>query len=83
VTADTEALHAELIEWVRSWHEDESTAEVDLDTPLLANGLLDSMGMVAFVSHLEERTDKSFDFSTYMPGPTASIRTLLDHCLGR
>ncbi|SCL31001.1 phosphopantetheine-binding protein [Micromonospora inyonensis] len=83
MSVDVAALQKEAVEWVREWNEDDLPVDLDVDTPLLAKGLLDSMGMVAFVSFLEERFDLRFDFTSFVPGPNASIRTLLDHCLGR
>ncbi|MET8042627.1 hypothetical protein ABZU25_17435 [Micromonospora sp. NPDC005215] len=81
MTVEANPLHDDLIAWVREWNEGDDTVEFDVDTPLLANGVLDSMGLVAFISHLEKRTSTRFDYGTFVPGPSSTIRTLLRHCL--
>jgi hypothetical protein len=36
---------------------------------------------VGLISHLEERTDREFDYSTFDPGNGVSVRGLVGHCL--
>jgi acyl carrier protein len=78
---DTTALHQELIEWIEDWNDGEAAVTVTADTPLLTTGLLDSMGMVAYLSFLEDRTGRSFDLMTFTAGRSATIRDTVDHCL--
>lgn len=77
---DPAKLEQDLIEWVTEWI-DETEVEIEADTDLLGTGLLDSMGMVGMVVYLEDRADAEFDFSTFDPGESASIRGLIQHCL--
>lgn len=51
------------------------------DTPLLTTGLLDSMGMVAYLSFLEDRTGRKFNLMTFNAGRAATIRQTVEHCL--
>jgi acyl carrier protein len=74
-------MEKNLIEWVLDWNEGESSTEVNADTDLLASGLLDSMGLVGIVTYLEEQAGSEFDFSTFDPSESASVRSLIRHCL--
>jgi acyl carrier protein len=78
---DLAALERELLDWVADWTEDEAPGELDADTDLGDSGLLDSMGLVALISHLEEQTGRSFNFGTFAAGRGTSVRALISHCL--
>ncbi|MEO3780197.1 hypothetical protein ABGB16_25930 [Micromonospora sp. B11E3] len=78
---DTAALHQELIEWIENWNDGEAKVAVTADTPLLTTGLLDSMGMVAYLSFLEDRTGRRFDLMNFTAGRSATIRQTVEHCL--
>lgn len=78
---DTATLHQELVEWIEKWNEGETDRPVTVDTPLLTTGLLDSMGMVAYLSFLEDRTGRKFDMMSFPGGRTATIRQTVQHCL--
>ncbi|MCI4066849.1 hypothetical protein MRQ36_31520 [Micromonospora sp. R77] len=80
---DTEKLHQELIEWIENWSDGETGVAVTADTPLLATGLLDSMGMVAYLSFLEDRTGRRFDLMGFTGGRSATIRQTVEHVLKR
>jgi acyl carrier protein len=76
---DTTTLHQELVDWVVNWNE--TDAAITADTPLVSSGLLDSMGLVAYVSFLEDRTGRAFDMMTFGSPRSATIRSTVQHCL--
>lgn len=82
MTADITALEKSLVEWVVDWIDDEDDVDIDADTHLLSTGIIDSMGLVGLVTYLEEEASAEFDFSTFDAGEDASIRSLIQHCLG-
>jgi acyl carrier protein len=78
---DLAALEQNLLGWVTEWTEGDSSGELDPDANLGGSGLLDSMGLVALISYLEEQTGRSFNFGTFDAQRGTSVRALIDHCL--
>lgn len=80
--ADAAVLEKDLLDWVREWtEEDQPEAEIDAETDLSHSGLLDSMGLVALISYLEDQSERTFDFRTFDADSVASVRNLVRHCL--
>jgi acyl carrier protein len=50
---------------------------VDSDTPLLAEGLVDSMGLVLLAAFVEQRFGVRIDDADMRAGPLESIRDIL------
>ena len=78
---DNTGLEQDLLAWVADWTETEPAGALDPDTNLAGSGLLDSMGLVALISHLEEQTGTSFNFGTFDARRGTSVRALISHCL--
>lgn len=70
----TEGKIKELIEknltWSGSW------SEVDEDYPLLAKGVIDSLGMLKLVSLIEEEYDVEIDDDDIVPDNWRTIRDI-------
>lgn len=73
-------LERELLDWVADWSEQEPGGALGPDTDLLGSGLLDSMGLVALIAFLEDRTGAGFDYGQFDPGAAASVRSLVEYC---
>lgn len=78
---DLAALEKNLLDWVRDWTEEGAAQEAGPDTDLAGTGLLDSMGLVALISYLEDETGATFDFGTFDADAGTSVRALIRHCL--
>jgi acyl carrier protein len=78
---DLAALERSLIDWVRDWTESDADTVIGPETDLAGTALLDSMGLVALISYLEDETGRTFDFATLAYGSAMSVRGLIRHCL--
>jgi acyl carrier protein len=67
-----------LLDFVRHYFAAGRDAPVTLDTPLLSEGLLDSMGITLLASFVEEQFGVPFDGTELRIGRRESIRDLLD-----
>lgn len=76
-------LEQELLAWIADWTEGEGAAVPGPETDLVAGGLLDSMGLVAMIAVLEERTGVTFDFESFDPTAQVTVRGLVALCLER
>jgi acyl carrier protein len=83
VSTDTDlaVLEQSLVDWVRDWTEEDRDAAIDPDTDLAGTALLDSMGLVALISYLEDQTERTFNFGTFAHSSEISVRSLIRHCL--
>ena len=70
----TEAKIKELIQGNLTWNG--SWSEVDDDYPLLAKGVIDSLGMLKLVSLIEEEYDVEIDDDDIVPGHWRTIRDI-------
>ncbi len=70
------ALEDELLAWIADWTEGEGAAPGP-ETDLMTSGLLDSMGLVAMIAFLEERTGVKFDFESFDPTAHVTVRALV------
>ena len=66
-----------LLDFVRRYFAVGREAPVTLDTPLLSEGLLDSMGLTLLASFVEEQFGVPFDGTELRAGRHESIRDLL------
>ncbi|MBR7835531.1 acyl carrier protein [Actinospica durhamensis] len=71
------ALEDELLAWIADWTEGEGGGAPGPETDLMAGGLLDSMGLVAMIAFLEERTGVKFDFESFDPTAHVTVRALV------
>jgi acyl carrier protein len=78
---DLTTLEKDLLDWVRDWSEGGEAQEAGPDTDLARSGLLDSMGLVALISYLEDETGATFDFGTFDADTGTSVRALISHCI--
>lgn len=70
----TEAKIKELIQGNLTWNG--SWSEVDEDYPLLAKGVIDSLGMLKLVSLIEEEYDVEIDDDDIVPDHWRTIRDI-------
>ena len=70
----TEAKIKELIQGNLTWNG--SWSEVDEDYPLLAKGVIDSLGMLKLVSLIEEEYDVEIDDDDIVPDNWRTIRDI-------
>lgn len=70
----TEAKIKELIQGNLTWNG--SWSDVDEDYPLLAKGVIDSLGMLKLVSLLEEEYDVEIDDDDIVPDNWRTIRDI-------
>ena len=70
----TEAKIKELIQGNLTWNG--SWSEVDDDYPLLAKGVIDSLGMLKLVSLIEEEYDVEIDDDDIVPDNWRTIRDI-------
>jgi acyl carrier protein len=70
----TEAKIKELIQGNLTWNG--SWSDVDEDYPLLAKGVIDSLGMLKLVSLIEEEYDVEIDDDDIVPDNWRTIRDI-------
>jgi acyl carrier protein len=75
MTADARA--AALLEFVRRNFAAERPQEVTLDTPLLSEQLVDSVGLTLLAAFVEESFDLPFDGTELRAGRLESIRDIV------
>jgi acyl carrier protein len=74
-----ERLAADLLDFVRRNFVGEGrAAPPSLDTPLLSEQLLDSMGVALLATFIEERCDVPFDGSELRVGRLESVREIAE-----
>jgi acyl carrier protein len=66
-----------LLEFVRRNFTTESTPEITLDTPLLGDEIVDSMGITLLAAFVEERFDVAFDGTELRKGRMETVRNLV------
>jgi acyl carrier protein len=67
-----------LLDFVRRNLDSEADVDVTLDTPLLSDGLIDSMGLTLLAAFVEEEFHVPFDGTELRAGGPETIRALLD-----
>lgn len=70
-------LERELLTWITEWNEGLPGDGIGPETELLADGLLDSLGLAGLITHIEDRTEKPFDYETFDPSGSVTVRGLL------
>jgi acyl carrier protein len=75
VTNDSRALA--LLDFVRRNLIPEDAGEIGLDTPLLSERLIDSMGIAMLAAFIEEEFDVPFDGTELRKGRVESIRAIV------
>lgn len=65
-----------LLDFVRRNFQTERATEITLDTPLLSEWILDSMGMAVFAAFIEETFAVPFDGSELRKGRLETIRAV-------
>lgn len=79
------ALVASVLTWIREHkllRNLEETAITE-DTDLIANGLLDSMGLIDLLLFVEEQTSRSIDLKVVEPKDICVVKNLCRIALGR
>lgn len=80
---DSAGLVAQILNFIgekREWPP-EKLQKIHPEDDLLASTVLDSLGFVELVSHLEDKTGILIDFTELDPSQVTSIRGLVDHLL--
>ena len=80
---DSAGLVAQILSFIgekRDWPT-EKLQTIHPEEDLLASTVLDSLGFVELVSHLEDKTGILIDFTELDPSQVTSIRGLVDHIL--
>jgi len=70
---------AVLLDFVRRNFGVEDADEITLDTPLLSERLIDSMGITMLAAFIEEQFDVAFDGTELRKGRLESVRDILAH----
>ena len=80
---DSAGLVAQILSFIgekRDWPT-EKLQKIRPEEDLLVSTVLDSLGFVELVSHLEDKTGIFIDFTELDPSQVMSIRGLVDHIL--
>ena len=67
-----EEIRCALLEYLTERH-GEATATIDLDTPLVETGVLDSLGFVEFIAFIQSHFGVEFQGDDYTPENVGSI----------